>query len=215
MLEPNRWAWRPQEGPQQYAISDEPMVRAGRRPVTRFRPPMRFSCREAGLAPWSGPRFRNRSRRWWPGFEVSRSNGPGGGQSSRDIECAQADGENPSEGLGQQPRCYNRSLLQQHLPGADMPLRANSAARHSSRRFSRSSSVDISCPLEEAPTRGACRARDVLTAIARYKAPLPAVSHQSFTIASFNEPPREVPHTPRLRSLSDILAEMAVQEKEP
>jgi hypothetical protein len=26
--------------------------------VTRFRPPMRFSCREAGLAPWSGPRFR-------------------------------------------------------------------------------------------------------------------------------------------------------------
>ena len=31
-----------------------------------------------------------------------------------------ADGENPSEGSRQQPRCYNGSLLQQCLPGADL-----------------------------------------------------------------------------------------------
>jgi hypothetical protein len=33
-----------------------------------------------------GGRRRVRSRRWWPGFEVSRSNGPGGGQSSRSLQ---------------------------------------------------------------------------------------------------------------------------------
>src|SRR5258708_27463717 len=42
----------------------------------------------------------------------------------------------------------------------------------SSRRFSRSSSVDIGRPLEEAAARGACRAGDLLGAHSRASAPM-------------------------------------------
>jgi ABC transporter substrate binding protein len=35
-----------------------------------------------------GGRRRVRSRRWWSGFEVSRSNCPGGGQSSRSLSIS-------------------------------------------------------------------------------------------------------------------------------
>src|SRR5258708_36541629 len=35
-----------------------------------------------------GGRSHIRSRRWWSGFEVSRSNCPGGGQSSRSLQLS-------------------------------------------------------------------------------------------------------------------------------
>jgi hypothetical protein len=50
--------------------------------------------------------------------------------------------------------------------------RARCHSGDSSRRFSRSSSVDIGCPLEEAAARGACRAGDLLGAHSRASAPM-------------------------------------------
>jgi len=148
--------------------------------VDGLEPPSSFSLRRAT----GRPPFWERPSRALPGLRRRSPQGWAVGPSRRKVvnAAARLPHRNPRAARYFVCCCRRRSIACAICSCSSAifvkPFARRRAARarchfgDSSRDFSRSSSVDIGCPLEEAAARGTCRAGDLLGAHSRASAPM-------------------------------------------